>query len=309
MSEGTNELSPADLAILEQDKAGAETAETPEAVAKETETQREEPKAEVVKEEPKQPTEIEVVSEEEADSVEPDARKYIKVGVLRKEREKARQFRQEAETLRQQIAALQKAQQEPPREITPEEAPHVALERVQNLERALQEQAAKQSFVTAYAQKAQEFAAEHDDFQAAYNHALSVRRGIYETAGYAPQQVAQLLESEEAAIAERAFMDGKNPAAVIYDIAKKLGYQAKAKEAPKEAEPDKSAVIQKQTADATLEAAKKLAQIQKGMDKNKSLSGAGGGNEAPSLEELVMMDDAAFEKHTSGAKFKELMGG
>lgn len=258
------------------------------------------------------PTEIEVIDEADADSAEPDARKYIKVGVLRKEREKSKNFRQQLEAAQQQIASLQRPQEQP-RQLQPEEVPQAALERVQNLERTLAERDARQQFVTTYAQKAQEFTKDNADFPEAYSHALNLRRSMYETAGYGPQQVAQLLESEEAAIVEKAMIDGENPAKRIYDIAKLYGYQPKAKagntEARKDMAEQKREALQNETADKTLEAAKKLEKIAKGMDKNKSLAGSGGGNDAPSLEELVMMDDTAFEKATSGKKFQELMGG
>lgn len=308
MIDDTNELSPSDLALLEQDRTGVEVADTPEKVAEETEKTREEPKPEV-KEEPKQPTEIEVVSEEEADSVEPDARKYIKVGVLRKEREAKKQLRHQLEQAQQQLAQFQR-QQEPPRQLTPEEVPQQALEEVREVKRALQEQAAREQFLGIYRQKATEYMAEQPDFMDAYNHAVTLRRQQYELTGFAPQQVEALLQSEESAIVERALLDGVNPAKRIYDVAQKVyGYKPKAAEVEKADPVSEQVQRQEKTADKTLEAAKKLEKIAKGMDKNKSLSGAGGGNEAPGLEELAMMSLEDFEKHTSGAKFKELMGG
>lgn len=316
MTDDTNALSESEAKYFET-QGQAELAPEPAVEEVKVEDAKPEVKTEV-KEEPKAPTEIEVIDEAEADSVEPDARKYIKVGVLRKEREKTKQFRQETEALKQQIAQLQQPK-DPPRQLTAEEVPQVALERVQNLERALAERDAKQNFVDAYRQKAQEFTQEKADFPEAYQHTLKSRRAMYEVAGYGPQQIAQLLESEEAAIVEKAMMDGANPAERIYEIATKVyGYQPKAKETPvSEVNNEARKVMaeelrdktQAKTAELTLESAKKLEKIAKGMDKNKSLSGSGGGTEAPSLEELVMMNDSDFEKATSGAKFKELMGG
>lgn len=122
---------------------------------------------------------------------------------------------------------------------------------------------------------------------------------MYELAGYNEPQVIQLLESEEAAIVERAFLSGENPAKKFYEIAKALGYQPKAKEAEKKADPTLKVV----------ESAEKLAQIAKGMEKNKSVSGGGSADSAPSLTELADMDDAEFEKATSGDNWKRMMGG
>jgi len=318
----TNELTQADLAFLEAERTD-KVADTPEAVAEETEKQREEAKkpetkAEPVKEEAKAPTEIEVIEDDKIDDPDVDGRKYVKVGVARKEREAKKELKarlESTERARLELEARLKALEQPPRQLQPEEVPQVALERVQNLERTLAEQNAKQQFVATYAQKAQEFAKEHEDFPQAYQHAIAQRRMMYEVAGYAPHQVNALLESEEAAIVERALIDGANPAEKIYEIATKVyGYKPAIKTAdPAEtnnaAREAMAAEVQQKTADKTLEAAKKLEKIAKGMDKNKSLSGGGAANEDPGLEELAAMSDAEFEKATAGAKFRELMGG
>ncbi len=146
------------------------------------------------------------------------------------------------------------------------------------------------------------------DFPEAYTHALNTRRAIYEAGGFDQAQINAMLESEEAAIVERSLMNGENPARAIYKIAKTLGYQPKAKEAV--ADPVNEQVKkQADTAEKTLAAATKLEKIAKGMDKNKSLSGAGGGSDAPSLEELLDMPEEEFTKHTSGKKWAGLMGG
>jgi DNA repair exonuclease SbcCD ATPase subunit len=248
------------------------------------------------------PPEIEVVDDDDGTG-EPDARKYVKVGVLRKEREKAKEFRAQLNQTQQQMAALQRqieAAKNPPRELAPEEVPHVALQRVQQLEESLANTAAKQQFLASYQRLASDFAKEQADFADAYKHALGVRRTMYEDAGYAPEQVNLLLESEEAAIVERAMMNGENPAAKLYKIAQTLGYKPAAKEEPK---PGKT------EADKVVLAAEKLAQIQKGMEKNKSVSGGGGADSAPSLAELAEMDDAEFDKATSGENWKKMMGG
>lgn len=310
MMDDTNLLSDAESKYFDsKGEAELPLADTPETVVKETEVQRVETKIEPVKEEAKAPTEIEVVNEDDADKPEHDPNKYVKLGVLRREREAKKALRGELQAAHAQIAAFQARQQEPPRQLTPEEVPQEALQRVQNLERSQAEREAKQNFVNAYAQKAQEFARENDDFPQAYQYALKVRGSIYEAAGFPPQQIAQLLESEEASIAERAFMEGKNPAAVIYDIAQKLGYQKAVKVEAKSDPVAEQVNTQAKTADKTLEAAKHLEKIAKGMEKNKTLTGGGGGNDEPSLEELAMMDEDAFTKATSGKKWQGLMGG
>jgi hypothetical protein len=253
--------------------------------------------------EPKEaPPEIEVVEDDDGEG-EPDARKYVRVGVLRREREKAKAAREQALQANQQMAELRRqieAAKTPPRELTAEELPHVALERVQKLENELANNAAKSNFINAYQKAANDFAKEQADFPEAYQHALQIRRNVYEDAGYDANQVNALLESEEAAIVERAFLSGENPAAKLYKIAKTLGYQPKAKEAPKK-ETDATAKV--------LDSAERLANIAKGMEKNKSVSGGGGADSTPTLTELADMDDAEFEKMTAGDNWKKMMGG
>ncbi len=121
---------------------------------------------------------------------------------------------------------------------------------------------------------------------------------MYEMAGYSTQQVNALLESEEAAIVERAFQSGENPAAVFYKIAQKLGYQAQAKQEPKTEDASEKVV----------KSAEKLAKIADGMSKNKSVSGGGSSDAAPSLQELADMDDSEFDKATSGKNWQKMWG-
>lgn len=263
------------------------------------------------------PAQIEVVAEDDvSDGEEPDGRKYVKVGALRKEREKAKQFRAQVEQANQRAAQLEQQLQafrQPQREPEPIEIVQQTAQELAKLKAQLGENSARQQFINNYRQKAQEFitgSADEPgvtDFPDAYQHAVNQRRAMHEAAGFNQQQINAMLESEEAAIVERATMDGKNPAQVIYNIAKTLGY------APKAAEKDDAVTeqVKKQadTADKTLLAAKKLEKIAKGMDKNKSLSGGGAGNEAPSLEELLDMPEEEFSKHTDGKKWAGLMGG
>lgn len=318
----TNALTEAEAKYFDTGgQAGLPLAETPpEAVEKPVE--KPEPEAKPAAED-KAPPQIEVVDENEIDADEPDARKYVKVGVVRKEREEKKQLRARAEQaeaaralLEGRIRSLEQAT--PQREPEPLEVVQRTANELAQIKQQLGENAAKQQFISSYQQKAQEFITGSDDepgvpdFPDAYKHALGMRRMIYETAGYNQAQVNQLLESEEAAIVERAMLDHVNPAKRIYDIAKGLGYAPKA--AIKADPVNEQTQRQADTADKTLEAAKKLEKIAKGMDKNKSLAGAGGGNDQPTLEELAMMAmdplrESEFEKHTAGTKFKAVMGG
>lgn len=275
--------------------------------------------AELAAKDEKSPAQIEVVGEEEIDGAEPDARKYVKVGVVRREREEKQKLRLRAEQaeagraeLERRIQAMQPREQQ--REPEPGEVIQQTANELRQIKGAIAENAARQQFVNNYHQKAQEFITGTEDepgvpdFPDAYKHALNIRRAMHEAAGFNPQQINAMLESEEAAIVERALMDGQNPASAIYKIAKTLGYAPKA--ADKKGDPVNEQVErQADTADKTLQAAKKLEKIAKGMDKNKSLSGGGGGTDAPSLEELLEMPEEEFAKHTGGKKWAGLMGG
>lgn len=317
----TNLLSEAEAKYFDT-KGQAELPMPTESEAVEKSAGEEKPAAEIevepaAKTEEKAPAQIEVVAEDDvSDGEEPDGRKYVKVGALRKEREKTKQFRTQVEAANQRAAQLEqrlRALEQPQRETEPAEVVQQTANELRQIKQALGERDAKQQFISTYQQKAQEFITGSDDepgvtdFPAAYKHALDMRRAIYETAGYNQQQVNALLESEEAAIVERALMDGENPAKRIYQIAQKLGYAPKATE--KDDPVNEQVKKQADTADKTLLAAKKLEKIAKGMDKNKSLSGGGAGNEAPSLEELLDMPEEEFSKHTDGKKWAGLMGG
>jgi len=300
-----NELTPEEAKFFEtRGQSGLEEKEPelPGVAEKEPEEKPAEKEPEAKTEtDKKPPAEIEVVEDDDGEG-EPDARKYVKVGVLRREREKAKEARLAQQQQAQQLAELTRQIQElknPPRELQAEEVPHVALQRVQQIEQALNESAAKQQFIGKYQQAAAQFAQQQPDFAQAYNHALGVRRTMYETAGYAPEQVNALMESEEAAIVERAFLSGENPAAKLYKIAQTLGYKPAAAKTTEKAAPDK-----------LVDSAEKLAKIAEGMNKNKSTAGGGSADNAPTLQEIADMDDAEFDKIAGDPKkWKKLMGG
>lgn len=102
---------------------------------------------------------------------------------------------------------------------------------VQEQQRYLHEQAARQkhaqsmqSFVGAYKQSAQEFAAEVPDFKDAYSFLEQSRIKEYVAAGYDRAQAVQLLQEDEMAVAAKAFKDNVNPAERIYNLAVARGY-------------------------------------------------------------------------------------
>lgn len=107
------------------------------------------------------------------------------------------------------------------------------------LQAQLNEQAAQGEQATAF-QRFQshvtslrnEFAAKQADFPAAYQHIRDARIADLKTFGFDEQGINRTLFQEEVALSEAAIKAGKNPAAEIYEMAKRHGYVAKAAAAP-----------------------------------------------------------------------------
>ncbi len=120
---------------LPADDAGTDAAADKEAEKALTEK----PAIETVKEE-KAPAQIEIASEDEIDAEEPDARKYVKVGVVRKEREEKKQLRLRAEQAEQGRAALEqrlRALEQPQRELEPAEVVQQTANELRQIKGAL----------------------------------------------------------------------------------------------------------------------------------------------------------------------------
>lgn len=71
---------------------------------------------------------------------------------------------------------------------------------------------------------AQEFAKATPDFNAAYQYLRSNREADLLSYGLTREQVNQAMQQEETVLADNAIRQAKNPAAVLYDMAKRHGY-------------------------------------------------------------------------------------
>jgi hypothetical protein len=136
--------------------------------------------------------------------------------------------------------------------------------------------------------------------QPAYDSALDFLRASrdkeYEAMGvYDPATRQQYIERDAVGIAQQAMQAGKNPAEAVWDLALARGYAA-----PQQATQQTN----------TNGAEEKLANVARGQEASRSLSGAGGGNtETPfSLEALASMSDEDFSK-IPDSKWREIMGG
>lgn len=113
------------------------------------------------------------------------------------------------------------------------------------------------------------------------------RREEFEALGYADSDIAQLIQNDRLAIAQKALQDGRNPAEVAYNLAKRRGYKAEEN------------------------AEEKIERIANGQDKAKSLSNVGGSSPGNlSAETLLAMDDEEFAKFAANPKnWRKAMGG
>lgn len=118
--------------------------------------------------------------------------------------------------------------------------------------------------------QAVEFAKEAPDFQDAYKHVVTNRAKQLEAMGLEPQAVQEALVRDELWVYEHAYQTGRNPAQVVYEMAKNTGYGGKA--------------------------AQKIEQLQKGVQASASLgSGGSSGNQWPTPEQIASMPEGEFE--------------
>lgn len=84
-----------------------------------------------------------------------------------------------------------------------------------------------------------QFAKDHADFGDAYAHLRQARTADLKLYGYQPADIQKTLLQEEITLSQNAIRQGKNPAEVVYDMAKRHGYTPKgAAPAPAPTTPD-----------------------------------------------------------------------
>lgn len=102
---------------------------------------------------------------------------------------------------------------------------------ITTLQSAQQQNATQQQQITQFQQFQQsvqslraQFATTTPDFDAAYAHVRNVRIADLQSFGLTQQKINEILFREEVTLSENAINNGKNPAAVIYEMAKRHGY-------------------------------------------------------------------------------------
>jgi len=88
-----------------------------------------------------------------------------------------------------------------------------------------QEQQA-QAFMQHVRSQVEAFEKATPDYQEAYKHLMQTRTQDFKDLGMTDQQVAQNLANEEMMITQQAIKSGKNPAEMVYAMAKRYGFKA-----------------------------------------------------------------------------------
>jgi myosin heavy subunit len=125
----------------------------------------------------------------------------------------------------------------------------------------------------AIASQVNEYKKSSPDYDDALQHVIEARRSELVQMGANEYEAQQRVAMEAQEIALNALRSGRNPAAVVYELAKLRGYSAK-------------------------QVSNKLQTVAKGQEASQSLSGASGGAEKAGLNlaELDQMDDDQFDK-------------
>lgn len=120
-----------------------------------------------------------------------------------------------------------------------------------------------------------QFKSETPDFDDAYKHVRDKRVAELRAMGLDGPQLAQTLVQDELWVFQHAAQTGRNPAEVIYAMAKNIGYGGK--QAPSQVTPEK-----------------KMEVLQSGLAAAKSLDGGAGAGGKPTAEQIANMSEDEF---------------
>jgi hypothetical protein len=270
------------------------------------------------------PAEQEVVLEipESAPAAEappPEKHQTVPLPVLLEERNKARQIREQFEEERRKWTAAEARMQErldilaqamtrdqQPKQVTPSfdddpiaatvhgfqqtgETVKALQAKLDQIEKGQQAEHFERQITSAAVAAEQQFKTSAPDYDSAIEHLVNARGRELAALGYQGQQILEIMHGERKQVLQQSLQSGRNPAQVLYELAKVRGY------APKAAAPKAE-----QKMDA-LEAGSKAAS---GID-----NVAGRQTKSISLQSLIEMDDDEFYKLSSSPKaFRRLFG-
>jgi len=199
--------------------------------------------------------------------------------------------------LEERLSFIQQQYRQPePKQPSIDEDPVGGIKRtaqtVEQLQQQLQTQAQQQAFANTVGAHVAQFRAQTPDYDAAYQHLIQSRIAELSMINPNPAAVQAQVAHEEQMIAIEALRQNKNPAEVVYGLAKHRGYTGKPA-AP--AKPDPAAVV-----DAATKAAAVAA----------PLAGTRGNVPATkgTIEWLAGLSNDEF-KNLSDSDFKRIMGG
>lgn len=137
----------------------------------------------------------------------------------------------------------------------------------------------------------QEFMEEHDDYNDASAFLQSSRHEELKELGFNLNERRATIAQEALAIAARSMQQGRNPAEVVYNMAKKRGFARKAPTT---------------TVD---EGKKKILAVRKGQEQESPLRGRGNSPKSvPTAQALIDMSEADFDKFLQDPKNLEYLG-
>lgn len=99
------------------------------------------------------------------------------------------------------------------------------------------------------------FTKEHSDYPQAFKFVANARLAQYKTLGYSQQEAHAALDQDNNLIVQRAIQSQKNPAEMIYSLAKQFGYKGVATQTPRDAEKTLENIRKGQESAKTLERA------------------------------------------------------
>lgn len=244
------------------------------------------------------PEQLETPAEEATEEASEDLveeRRVVDYGALTEERGRRRELERELASTKETMASMESRFQEVLKRVNPQEQepdfdedPAANLRfQIGQLQRQLETvtqgqqkaqqqtdlQAQNQAFLNRYSASIRAYTEKEPAFRDAYPYlAESVDKELQARGFEDPNERAQILQQEEAAIVHRAWNDGKDPAEVIYNLAVHRGFKKAA--------------------------GNKIETLAKGQKANKSLSSAANTSQETdvSLERLAELNGEEFDK-------------
>lgn len=282
----------------------------------------------------------ETATSEQAETEQPEPEKppkMVRLEALHEEREERRRLQRELAQEREARSLLdqrtnlilQRMQQQEQDKAKPEEPAIPALEQdpvghitaqQAALRRQIDQNAAQQRYAEqvlaqnlqaqqiqqAVIQRARslegQFRAETPDYDAAIDSLKAARGKELAALGQDPMQAAQAIEQEAYTLAVHAIQNNRNPAELLYSLAKARGWQGNASG---QAAP----AVQEGASPNPAAAQQKLQTIAAGQRQGRSLSDARGGAAPPlTAQRLLEMSDKDFDKMMQTPEGRALMG-